>query len=119
MIQIPEGLLAADEPYVPDIGRLYWLEKPLLDPQDPEAARPGAVLAISDDGNVITVAQRSSSEQKGEFHPKDRDHGLNKDGWFSRLRSVQSVLWTPSNAHSVDLVLDEPTLAYVRRYFGL
>lgn len=118
MIKIPDGLEAAAEPYRPDLGRLYWLHHPLLDPGDPEDARPAAVVALpAREHGIITVAQRSSTERNGTFHRRQPAHGLNKDGWFSRLRPIQSALWTPRTAKSIDLLLDDETFAYVLKDF--
>jgi hypothetical protein len=120
LIKIPEGLVASGEPYVPDVGRLYWLRQPLLDPDDPEEERPAVVVAVPHDPyGQIAIVTRSSTEKNGQFHPRDPQQGLNKDGWFSRMRTVAAVLWTPEAACSLDLVLDEETFAYVLRDFDL
>lgn len=120
LIKIPDGLLASDEPYEPDIGRLHWLRPPLLDPDDPEPERPAAVVAVPDDEyGQITVVMRSSTEKNGQFHPKDPANGLTKDGWFSRMRTVPALLWTPNVARSIEAVLDETTFAYIQRDFDL
>lgn len=120
MITIPDGLLASDEPYEPDVGRLYWLRPPLLDPNDPEPERPAVVMAVPDDRyGQITIVMRSSTESNGQFHPKDRANGLTKDGWFSRMRTVPGLLWTPDAARSIEVVLDETTFAYIQRDFDL
>lgn len=120
LIKIPGGLAASGEPYEPDIGRLYWLRPPLLDPDDPEEERPAVVVAVPDDPHgQITIVMRSSTEKNGQFHPRDPAHGLTKDGWFSRMRPVAAVLWTPDVARSIDLVLDDGTFAYVMRDLDL
>ena len=120
LIKIPDGLLTSDEPYEPDVRRFYWLEQPLLDPADPEPKRPAVVMAlpVGTDGE-IPVVTRSSTEKNGQFHPRYAEHGLNRDGWLTRLRRVSTELWTPTNAHSIDLLLDEETFSYVLRDFGL
>lgn len=111
---IPGGLDVADEPYVPDVRRLYWLASVLLDPMDPEPERPAVVLVISQKpGGEIFVGLRSSSEHNGTRHDKHPAVGLTKDGFFSRGRPVSPDLWTPNNARSIDLLLDEETFAYV------
>lgn len=120
MIKIPEGLRASGEPYLPDVRRLYWLQHPLLDEHDPEAQRPGVVVALpaKTDGE-ITVVTRSSSEKNGQFHSRQPEHGLNKNGWFNRVRWVSTELWTPDHAYSTELLLDEETFSYVLRDFDL
>ncbi|MCA1572797.1 MAG: hypothetical protein LC798_21385, partial [Chloroflexi bacterium] len=67
----------------------------------------------------ITIVMRSSTEKNGQFHPRDLEHGLNKDGWFSRMRTVAAVLWTPDVASSTSIVLDDETFAYILRDFDL
>jgi hypothetical protein len=116
LIKIPEGLAASGEPYLPDIRRLYWLSHDLLDPDDREPKRPAAVLLLPtpiDEG--ILVAFRSSTERNGEHHAACPEHGLTKEGWFSRGRRVDPVLWTPDHAKSMELLLDEETYSYVLR----
>lgn len=111
---LPGGLSAADEPYVPEVRRLYWLRSVLLDPEDPEPERPAVVLVISrKPGGEIFVGLRSSSEDNGTPHRKCPAAGLTKDGFFSRGRPISPDLWTPNNARSIDLLLDERTYAYV------
>ena len=120
MIKIPDGLLASDEPYLPEVRRLYWLQRALLDLTDPEPERPVVVMALPAESEAeITVVTRSSTEKNGQFHPRDTEHGLNKDGWFCRARWVSIELWTPANARSIDLLLDEETFSYVLRDFDL
>jgi hypothetical protein len=120
LIKIPDGLLASDEPYEPEVRRFYWLQHCLLDPADPESERPAVVMALPAEAEgAITVVTRSSTEKNGERHPRCPEHGLNKDGWLGRLRWVSTELWTPANARSIDLLLDEETFSYVLRDFKL
>jgi hypothetical protein len=120
LIKIPLGLDAAMQPYMPEVRRLYWLHRPLLDPQDPEDARPAVVVALPpDETGLIKVVQRSSTERNGQFHARQPEFKLSKDGWFSRLRPIQAVLWTPSTAESIDLLVDEETFSYILKDFGL
>jgi hypothetical protein len=120
LIKIPAGLIASGEPYEPDVGRLYWLRPPLLDPDDPEDERPAVVMRIPDDVyGQITIVTRSSTEKNGQFHPKDPENGLTKNGWFSRMKNVPALLWTPDAATSIEAVVDDTTFAYVQRDFDL
>ena len=114
------GLLSSDEPYEPDVGRVYWLRRPLLDPDDPKPKRPSVVMAVPDDEyGQITIVTRSATERNGEFHPKDPANGLTKPGWFSRMRTVPALLWTSNATQSTEVVLDETTFAYIQRDFDL
>jgi hypothetical protein len=116
LIEIPDGLFASDEPYVPDVQRLYRLYPPLLDPNDPKPTRPAVVVRADAD---IVVVTRSASAKKGVFHANSPAGGLTKDGRFSRVRSVSALLWTPKVAKSLDLVLDDATFKLVCEEFGL
>lgn len=120
MIKIPPGLLTSAEPYEPDIRRIYWLRQPLLDADDRHDERPAVVMRVPKDQNgQITFVTRSTTEENGQFHPRDPEHGLNDDGWFSRLRSRSALLWTPEVTHSTDLILDEETFSWILRDFDL
>lgn len=120
MIKLPDGLLAFDEPYEPDVRRFYWLQHCLLDPADPKPERPAVVMALpADREGSITFVTRSSTEKNGQCHPRFPEHGLNTEGWLTRLRWVSAELWTPANARSIDLLLDEETFSYVLRDFNL
>ena len=100
--------------------RFYWLDHCLLDPADPEPERPAVVMALpAETDGEIAVVTRSSTEENGQFHPRYPEHGLNKHGWLTRLRWVSTELWTPANARSVDLLLDEQTFSYVLLDFNL
>ena len=112
--------MGVDEPYLPDVQRLYWLQRPLLDLADPELERPAVVVVLpAENEGEVTVVTRSSTEKNGTFHSRDPEHGLTKDGWFCRVRSVATELWTPANARSMELLLDEETFSYVLRDFDL
>jgi hypothetical protein len=109
------GLLVMDEPYVPEQRRLYWCYPPLLDADDPEPSRPAVVLIVSTNTSGETlIAWRSTTEQNGALHEKGAHPDLPKTGWFSRSRTVNPELWTPTNAKSIaDPLLDEETFAHV------
>ncbi len=120
MTKTRTGLLAAGEPFVADVGRVYWLQQPLLDFHDPKPKQPAVVMAVPDDEyGQITVVMRSSTERNGQFHPKEPAKGLTKDGWFSRMRTVPALLWTRDAAQATGAVLDETTFAYIQRDFDL
>jgi hypothetical protein len=116
VIDLPKGLLEASGPYLPDVQRLYHLLGPLLEVDDPEDERPAVVLAIPEETpGDIWVGLRSSTEENGVFHRAEPALELYKDGWFSRLRTISTELWTPEYAKSTNHLLDEETFAYVYR----
>lgn len=105
--------MVMEEPFEPEQRRLYWLYPPVLDPGDEEPNRPAVVLIVSNVGaREILVAWRSSSEKNGYEHEAHPEVGLKK-GWFSRSGTIDPELWTPANARSVDLLLDEAAFARV------
>jgi hypothetical protein len=117
LIKFPVRPRHPDQPFPPTVRRFYWLRNGLREFDDPELERPGVVLLDALPGEDLAVATRSTTEKVGVFHARDRDAGLNKDGWFSRLRWVSPDLWTPNNAVSINLVLDEETYCYVLKDF--
>jgi hypothetical protein len=120
LIRLPDGLTASEEPYEPDLRRFYWLNRVLLDPNDPKPKRPVVVVAKSTrGGGAISIVTRSTTDNFGVPHARRPEHGLNKNGWLSRLRYVSSELWTPSNARSMNLLLDDEDFSYVIRDFRL
>lgn len=117
MIKLPPGLIAASQPYIPDVRRLYWLESELLDPGDPEDRRPGVVISAPDTiYGTVNVVTRSTTDGYGVPHDRQPDIGLNKSGHFSRFLPVQCQLWTPNYARSFEM-LDEETFAWVLQRF--
>lgn len=116
-MDFPAGLLASSEPYIPDVGMLYWLEEILLADGDPKDRRPCLVIAAPKDlfGTVMVVT-RSTSDRRGVFHDRCPEVGLAKVGFFSQLLPVQCQLWTPDNARSI-VEVDNETFAYVLKEF--
>ena len=113
MTNLPTGLPAASAPFLPDMGRLYWLDSVLLDSADPEAQRPGVVISVpATIYGTVQVVTRSSTDGYGVAHDQQRHLGLNKPGHFSRLLPVQCQLWTPQTARPSGM-LDDETLAWV------
>lgn len=120
MVKLPEGLVAQFGPYIPDLRRIYWVDAVLLDPDDPEPERPVVVVKVpSSTYGTVTMVTRSSTEKNGQWHSKHPNHGLTKEGWFTRLRVVSCELWTPESARSCDLLLDEETFSYLCKDFDL
>lgn len=119
-MKLPAGLDGLDEPYLPDLGRMYWVTPPLLDADDEKPKRPVVVVAVPDDVyGQITFVIRSTTEKNGQKHPTQPEHGLSKTGWFSRVRTRSAQLWTPEMAKSMEYLLDDETLSYVMRDAGV
>lgn len=120
LIILPPGLDLMYEPYLPDLRGIYWVDTVLLDPSDEKPRRPLVVVAIPDDAfGTIQVVVRSTTNKNGPSHAKQPQHGLNQEGWFSMLGAISSELWTPENATSADLLLDEETFSYIFQEFDL
>ena len=87
--------LFEDEPFVPDIQVVYWLDTAILPPDVPEDQRPMVVMAVPDTTTgTIRVATHSSTQRWGIPHPRTEALGLSTDGWFSRRANLLGELWT-------------------------
>jgi hypothetical protein len=105
--------LYEDDPFIPDVQVVYWVETAILLPGDPEEQRPVVVMAVpTTTAGTVRVATRSSTEQWGIFHARSEPLGLSKDGWFSRRANVLCELWTLGNVRSTG-TLDDETFAAV------
>jgi hypothetical protein len=111
--------LYQDEPFIPDMQMVYWVDTTILPPGDPEPDRPAVVVLVpTSTVGTVHVVTRSSTDPFGVPHARAPDLGLNKPGRFSRLQSVQCQLWTPGNVRSTGK-LDAATFAAVRKRFRL
>jgi hypothetical protein len=120
MVELPEWFVNACGPYIPDLGRIYWIKAPLLDADDTKPRRPVMVLRIPETtSGTVACAIRSKTNKNGQEHPAHPQHGLSHKGWFVELIIVQCGLWTPENAESCDVVVDDVTFSYVYRDFDL
>jgi hypothetical protein len=108
-----------DDPYLPDLQVVYWVDTTILPPGDPEPKRPVVVVAVPENTNgTVRVVTRSTTEQYGVEHTATRELGLNKAGRFSRLLPVQGALWTMRNVSWAGQ-LDDVTFAAVCARFQL
>lgn len=109
--------LFQEEPFIPDIQVIYWVNTAILPVGDPESQRPVVVMAVpGSTGGTIRVATRSSTEQNGIPHPRSPALGLSKNGWFSRRANVLADLWTLSNVRSTGVLDDETFEAVCARF---
>ena len=109
--------LFEDEPFIPDLQVVYWVDTTILPLGDPEDQRPVVVMAVpSTTSGTIRVATRSSSERWGIPHPRSKELELNKDGWFSRRANILGELWTLKNVRSTGTLDDEAFAAVCARF---
>jgi hypothetical protein len=109
--------LFEDEPFIPDIQVVYWVDTAILPPGDPEDRRPVVVMAVPPTtSGTIRVATRSSTERQGIPHPRSQELGLSKPGWFSRRANILGELWTLGNVSSTGTLDDETFAAVCARY---
>ncbi len=118
MIEIPH---LDDDPYLPEVGEVYWVDSVIVQPVDKKSDRPALVVAVpASPLGRITVVTRTSNvkRQPGVASPRDDALGLNKSGVWGYLGTADAALWTPSMVTFLGvverLVLDE-----VRKEFAL
>lgn len=118
MIDIPH---LDDNPYLPDVGEIYWVDSAIIHPKDKKPDRPVLVVEVPATlSGRITIVTRTTNEERtpGVPSPPDPDLGLNKPGVWGYLRSAEANLWTPSMVEyrgPVELAV----LLAVREVFGL
>jgi hypothetical protein len=89
----PEG-----PPFLPNAGEVYWVRTHLYSSTDPAPARPTVVLAVPALKSArIQLVTRTSGRAPGVAHPADLALGLDRDGVFSDLVSVDCSQWCPQN----------------------
>lgn len=108
------------EPFLPKVGELYRVNTIIfLLGNDPAAARPAVVVTVPPDPTSrfpIQLVTRTSKSVPGIVHPADSTLGLNRDGVFADLVSVELQLWRPQNVERLG-VLPDPYLSAVLRRF--
>ena len=109
----------SDEPFVPKLGELYRVST-IIYGYDPAADRPAVVISVASDQVLrrpIRLVTRTSKHSPGVAHPADGSLGLDRDGVFSDLVSVEQQMWTPRNVERLG-VLPEPFLSEVLERFS-
>jgi hypothetical protein len=118
MILIPHH---DDDPYLPAVGEVYWVDSTIIHPRDKKNDRPVLVVDVpSTLTGRITMVTRTTNEDRtpGVPSPAVSELGLNKPGVWGYVRSAEVSLWTPSMVEyrgSVELAV----LVAVRKAFGL
>ena len=117
------ALLAPDfgppgPPFLPTAGEVYWVQTLLYTSTDPAPARPAVVLLVPALASArIQLVTRTSGSPSGVAHPADDALGLELDGVFSDLVSVERSAWRPNNVHLCGR-LGEPVWTLVQERFG-
>jgi hypothetical protein len=110
------------EPFLPKVGELYLVSTIIYTfGYDPAADRPAVVICVpptpASRSPVQLVTRTSKAAAAGVKHPADQSLGLDRDGVFSDLVSVEQQLWRPQNIKCLG-VLPEPFLSYVLERFS-
>jgi hypothetical protein len=107
-----------DDPLVPAVQTVYWLDTTVIPSGDPEEQRAVVVVAAPDSlGGTVIVVSRSASDEFGVEHGADRRLGLSTPGRFSRRHPVPCQVWTSTNVTRIGR-LDDATFAAVLSRFG-
>jgi hypothetical protein len=108
------------EPFLPEVGQLYRVNTVIYTfGHDPAPARPAVVLCVPPSQaskSPIRLVTRTSKPARGIKHPADKSLGLDRDGTFSVLVSVEQQLWRPENVELLG-VLSDPYLNRVIERF--
>ncbi|MDE2822956.1 MAG: hypothetical protein OXK79_05570 [Chloroflexota bacterium] len=118
MIKIPH---LDDDPYLPAVGEVYWVNCTIITPADSKPDRPVLVVSVPADAlGRITVVTRTSNTQRrpGVASAVDDALGLNKPGVWGYVRTAEAALWTPTMV-TYRGVIEVEVLQQVREEFGL
>ncbi len=118
MIEIPH---LDDDPYLPDVGEVYWVDSAIVQPADKKSDRPALVVAVpASPLGRITIVTRTSNikRQPGVASPRDDALGLNKSGVWGYVGTAEAALWTPSMVTFLGVV-ESVVLGEVRKEFAL
>lgn len=110
------------DPFVPALHELYLIDTKIFGlGGDPAADRPAVVIAVppfaGSRSPIHVVTRTSQLRTPGVQHPADPGLGLNKDGVFSDLASVEQQLWRPENVILLG-VLENPYRDQVMERFS-
>ncbi len=108
---------APGPPYLPTEGCVYWIQSVLYSSSDPAPARPAVVLLVPARASApIQIVTRTSKSAPGVAHPADAALGLDHDGVFSDLVSVERSLWCPQNVRLCGRLADSLWRAVQERF---
>jgi mRNA-degrading endonuclease toxin of MazEF toxin-antitoxin module len=108
-----------DEPFMPVVGDLYWVNTQILWSGDRKPTRPVVVVETpaEDLGRIAVVTRTTDTTRKGVPHDPVPELGLHRPGVFADFGSTESVLWTLRNVRRLG-VLASDVLAKVMERFG-
>jgi hypothetical protein len=111
---------APGAPFLPRVGELYRVRTLIYSSTDKAAVRPAVVLCVPPNlmpSSWIQVVTRSTQDVPGVKHPADNSLGLNSNGTFSRVMSIEAKLWQPGDVEPLG-VLPEPYWSQVMARFS-
>ena len=107
------------EPFIPEVGDVYLVNTILYSASDPAAVRPAVVLEA--DPNpfrpIRVVTRTSDTSVRGVAHPAESALGLERDGVWSDLTSVEQGRWREPDVRRLG-TLREDVLGRVRARFS-
>ncbi|HEY7873839.1 MAG TPA: hypothetical protein VIG64_01835 [Actinomycetota bacterium] len=108
-----------DEPFMPAVGDLYWLNTQILWSGDRKPTRPVVVIETpaEEPGRIAVVTRTTDTTRKGVPHDPVPELGLRRPGVFADFASTESLLWTLRNVRRLG-VLASDVLAKVMERFG-
>jgi hypothetical protein len=110
---------AADTPFVPNVGELYWVATQILLLPDPKEWRPAVVVERPSGpfGRVHVVTRTTDTTRKGVEHQPVAELGLRLPGVFWRYSTAEARMWTPGTCRLMGM-LDAVTLRRVMVRFA-
>lgn len=107
------------DPYLPEVGDVYWVETEILDAIDVEPKRPAVVVEVPEnlDGRIRVVTRTTEPGKPGVPHDPVPELGLRKRGTFSYIRTAEARLWKRPQVEWMG-VLSEDVLKSVVEYVG-
>ena len=110
----PSNPDARDAPFLPEVGAVYQVNTLIYASHDPAPERPAVVVAVPAvaHGRIQIVTRTSATIGGGVTHPPDPSLGLDLEGCFVGLNSVEQQLWTVANVRYLGL-LPNPYLSAI------
>lgn len=102
------------DPYLPEVGDVYWVATEILDAYDIEPRRPAVVVQVPEslNGRITVVTRTTQPGKPGVPHDPDPDLDLQKPGTFSYVRTAEARLWKRPHVEWMG-TLDEDVLKSV------